>query len=120
MVAGPTAARSYRWCRRHPAQSYHNPTLHLVRRPLPVYCRPTSASSPKQEEVLAAHMLTRRTTEQGRHRGGIPRFSTFAPYTAAALAPMSLLVPGYLLVTSNQAAIAQKATSFTLNWINMS
>lgn len=32
---------------------------------------------------------------------------------------MSNVVPGYLLVASNQAAIAEKATSFTLNWVNM-
>lgn len=32
---------------------------------------------------------------------------------------MSMLVSGYLLAASDQAAIAQKATSFTLNLINM-
>lgn len=45
--------------------------------------------------------------------------AAYAPYSAAALAAPSLAVPGYLLVTSNQAAIAQKATVSTLNWINM-
>lgn len=32
---------------------------------------------------------------------------------------MSRFLQGYVLVASNQAAITQKAKSFTLNWINM-
>ncbi|KAI7774550.1 hypothetical protein LA080_008249 [Diaporthe eres] len=46
-------------------------------------------------------------------------FSNFPIYAAAATAPGSLVVPGYLLVASNQPAIAQKVTSFTMNWINL-
>ncbi|KAH8755750.1 hypothetical protein F5883DRAFT_649844 [Diaporthe sp. PMI_573] len=46
-------------------------------------------------------------------------FLAYPPYGAAAVVASTTPVTGYLLVTANQTAIAQKATVSMMNWINM-